>query len=263
MQATNAAVKQTAKTALREGGWQSVWVTAIALFAAFVGFCSADFASMAFGAVGFWVAIVAVALFLLFPLFLGVLRWFWRLLMGTVDDLPGLFHYFTAVDRYKRALSVGTGLAVRGGVAGIVTLLPSALLTLFSQKTVYSFLHLPMPSWSSALWLGSQYLRVAGLVLLAFYLLRYYLAPFLAVADEDMAVEEAFYRSRIIAARTTFDFLSLVVSLLLWLLLSLLVFPLLLTLPYGLACYLVHARFAVAEYNGVVKATDPSFSTEI
>ena len=111
------------------------------------------------------------------------------------------------------------------------------------------------------------YFAAPVVIILIAIMLKYYLAPFLFVADEDMDVMEAIHKSTVLTRATAVDFLILVLSFLGWILLSVLVMPLIFTLPYMVMSYVVHSRFAVANYNKVVKefkkeGTDNAFSAD-
>ena len=80
-------------------------------------------------------------------------------------------------------------------------------------------------------------------------MLKYYLAPMLIIADENMDVNEAIHMSVVISKNTTLDFVYLAFSMIGWILLSLLFIPLLYTLPLFMMVYLTHCSFAVNEYN--------------
>jgi uncharacterized membrane protein YccF (DUF307 family) len=67
-----------------------------------------------------------------------------------------------------------------------------------------------------------------------------------------MDVYEAIHKSTLLSRATSIDFLGLLLSFFGWILLSVTVIPLIFTLPYFLTSYMVHSRFAVANYNKVV-----------
>ena len=80
-------------------------------------------------------------------------------------------------------------------------------------------------------------------------MLRFYIAPILFVADENMDVSETLHMSTVISRKSSLDFIYLISSFIGWILISVLVIPLIFTLPYILTSYAVHVRFAIAEYN--------------
>ena len=75
------------------------------------------------------------------------------------------------------------------------------------------------------------------------------MAPLFFVADDNIDANEAMHMSTVISRKTSIDFVYLCFSFIGWLLLSILIVPLIFTLPYMLTSYAVHIRFAVAEYN--------------
>ena len=80
-------------------------------------------------------------------------------------------------------------------------------------------------------------------------MLRYYLAPFLLVGDDNMTVGEAIHMATIISRRSSNELWALILSFTGWILLSLTMIPLIFTLPYFLSSLAVHCRFAITNYN--------------
>ena len=137
---------------------------------------------------------------------------------------------------------------------------------ILSTETVYNLLDVPMPQWTSNLWTLNSFLAILAAFGLVFVMLRYYLAPFIFVSNDDLDPAEAVNMSKIIAKRTGADFFGLVLSFIPWLLLSIFVAPLIFTLPYFISSYCVHCRFAITDYNSDVDkfnaSATPSFSTD-
>jgi hypothetical protein len=127
--------------------------------------------------------------------------------------------------------------------------LPAVLVYVISSPNLYDFLKMPIPLWSQHLTYLVNFLSSLASVLTAFSLLKFYLAPFLIIADDEMDVEEAVLMSTVISKTTITDFVFLGLSLILWIILSLLYIPLLFTLPYFIMCYVVHSLYAINDYN--------------
>ena len=127
---------------------------------------------------------------------------------------------------------------------------------------MYDALKIPIPLWTSNLYFLSLFLKSVASVILAFVMARYYIAPFLLIADEDMDAAEAIHMSDVISKSTMLDFIYLFFSLLGWIILSVLIIPIMFTLPYIITSVSVHTRFAVAEYNKRVdKQNSETFPT--
>ena len=86
---------------------------------------------------------------------------------------------------------------------------PVILLWFFTQGFFYDMFGLAMPLWVANLNLVIRILAVFAIVVLIFYMLRFYLAPILFVADENMDVHENFYMSNTISRKSSLDFIYL------------------------------------------------------
>lgn len=260
-------VKLTAKTALKNNWLKIITASAAVLFefillsllSAFVGFIANDIAADVF--------FLLLAVLLLCPMIFGLIRFVWRFIYGADDSPITVFWYFTSKKLYLRGLHMTAAIVLRAVVFGFILFLPANVVKLFSGTYVYDLLDMPTPLWVSNLEPVIIFLKVTAGVILFFIMLRYYLAPFLAAADEDMEISEAVHMSSVLARHTTLDFIYLAFSFLGWIALSLFMFPLVFTLPYFVTAYCVHARFAVAEYNKHIEISNagayPSYSAGV
>ena len=142
-----------------------------------------------------------------------------------------------------------TGLCLRLAFFAIILFIPAKIVDIFGGVKIYDLLDIPIPLWTSNLYYLSLFLKTVASVLLFFIMLRYYAAPVLSVADEEMDASEAIHMSCVIYKRTMLDFIYLFFSFAGWILLSLIFIPLVFTMPYFIAAVCVHTRFAIAEYN--------------
>lgn len=267
MLAPSSVVKTTAKTAMRGSFLKCIIVGAAFVFSVLAGvyvselidFVSNYAVSTAFFAI--------YSFLLLFPLFLGMLRFFRRLIWGEEDGPVLIFHYFSSKALYIRAIRLGLFLGIRIATAALILFLPVILIEIFTGNALYDMLGISMPLWISNLWALSVFFKAAAGVGLFFVALKWYLAPFLYVADEKMEAQEAINMSSIVSRGTALDFFMLVLSFALWILLSIFMIPIVFTLPYFIAAYSVHCRFAVSHYNRAVDSMngtdEPSFSADI
>lgn len=267
MTAGNSVVKITAKTALKNNWLNCIAASLILIFSCIVLFSAADYAAyISFDAIGY-ILLAAGVVFLIFPLFLGTVRFFWRMIFGADDKQFILFYYFSDKEKYKRAFRLSASLSVRAACTAAVLFLPAVIIDIFSGVKIYDIMDIPIPIWTGNLYYLSAFLKTIALVVLFFVMTRYYLAPFLAVADEDMDIAEAIHMSCTVSKDTALDFIYLIFSFLGWMIISVLVFPLAFTMPYFMTSLSVHARFAVAEYNKKIEKNSnngiPTFSAEI
>ena len=249
MTASTISVKLTAKTALKNNWVRASVACLVLIFSYFISAFAASFIGYISNDTAAEISLIILSVFLLFELFFGLLRYFWRMLFGAADSPVAVFYYFTSKNAYKRALRLTVLLALRALFFGIILFIPSFIVDLFSSSFIYDALKMPTPLWTSNLYYLSLFLKTAATVILIFIMARYYMAPFLIAADEDMEVDEAIHMSDTISKRTMLDFIYLFFSFFGWILVSVLVFPLIFTMPYILISFGVHVRFAIAEYN--------------
>ncbi len=195
---------------------------------------------------------IAFAIFILAPLFLGILRYFWRLTNSLQDDLSSVFYYFSSGKKYSRALKLTFITGWRIITASVVCMLPYVIVSLLSGDRLYLLIGQDIPLWAPNLILIRTFLYIVGIICAILYVSRYYLAPILVVMNDDMLLLEAVHTSSMVAKRSGSAFLILVFSMFGWIFLTNFILPAFYTLPFIIACYAVHSRFAMANYNLVL-----------
>lgn len=266
MLAPSPVVKQTAKTALIDKFLSSVAVCCVLIFTYFICSLIASLVSVFAAEIGFVVVLLASFVFALSPLTLGVLYYFRRLIWKCEDSALVIFKYFSSVKEYKRALEFTLLLLARFAVAAVIAFFPCLVIWILSNESVYEVFGMSLPVWASNLWALNSFVVIFAILALLFIMLKFYLAPFIFVSNDEIDSAEAVNMSTIISKRTGGDFFGLVVSFSGWILLSLFVAPLIFTLPYFCASYSVHCRFAITAYNRDVDhfntINTPSYSVD-
>lgn len=268
MVASCSVIKKTAKAALQGKYLRCLVAAAIPIFITFVIMIASELFLYA-RALQFLYGTTSILLFvfLLQPLYLGTLRFFWRSFSESTDEPITVFHYFSDSSLYKRALALVFRLTFRLLVRGLLFFAPAIITSVLSDSRIYDFFGMSMPNFSSALWIVSGFLKTLGALAVLWVMLKCYLAPFLLVADEQMEPDEALHMSKSISKGTVFDFVVLIICFIHWILLSLFVLPAIFTIPYMISAYLVHARYATARYNRMIQRTEenkvPTFVAEM
>ena len=245
-------IKKTAKTSLKDNWFQAIAVSLIFIFALCLGEVAASLVFAFAKRVGYIIFLSLFNIFAIFPLLLGVINWFRRLLWGQKDNVLLVFKYFSNRYEYKRALHLSLILTSKLLICAAIIFSPCIIVWVLSSERFYNFFDLSLPVWTSSLWTLNSFLAIISSFALIFVALKYYLAPFLFVSDDNMHPAEAINMSVIISRRTGSDFVALVLSFALWILLSVFVAPLIFTIPYFIAAYGVHCRYAVTAYNNDV-----------
>ena len=242
-------VKITAKTALK-GNYIKVAVASLVLILSWLlcinstvllqnivgGFCSA-------------VIFALIFVFLLAPLALGLLRYIWRILLGVADNPVAVFYWFSNKKLYIRSEKFVFQYVFRVLIWLAILNIPSILLYILSQSYTFELFNTSAPIWTANLGYYSIGLRNISFVLVFFLMLKFYMAPLLFVADDNIDINEAMYNSSVISRKSSIDFISLIASSIGWILLSFFCLPLPFTLPLLMTFYAVHIRFTVFEYN--------------
>lgn len=267
MSATSTVVKKTALAALKDNWVEAIFIGAILLFSYLALYIATSLLSFVLPDAAVYILMIILIVTVVLPLGLGALRSFWFIMWDKKGVIGETFYYFSSKHTYFKALKLFWWLCFRALCIGVVLLIPSVITDILSSAKIYELFSFSAPSWTSNLWVVSIFLKTAAGIGVLAIMVKYYLAPFLIIADENMDVSEAIHKSTLLSKATGIDFIVFVLSFLGWMLLSLFVFPLLATLPYFLVSYMVHSRFSVANYNKVVKqlGTDESefdFSNE-
>ncbi len=200
--------------------------------------------------------LVFVTLAIGFPLMLGVLKVFRAIYNNQDTDLYTVFFYFSSPTRLARAIRLCITFTIQFGIIAILLLLPSLVIEALSSGELPLFANKDMPLWFSNLWVFGAFLRTIAIAILIFLALRYYLAPYIFIINDDIDVMEATLLSRKASKMSIGNFIVLILSFTGWLLLSFLAVPLIFTVPYALMCYTVHAEATIALYNKKINAKE-------
>lgn len=244
----NSAVKSTARAALKSFWPQAVACCFVLLAGLFIPLCACEVGSAVFGVYAALPNTLFSAFFcflVMLPLFFGVLRYFRRAIYGNISGITAVFYYFSSKRRYFDILFFSVMLAVHMLGFAAVTFLPYIVIRIME--------HMPMSILPDSFLIQSEF--VGGLFLLlgfAFFILatvKYYAAPMIFISCDNIHWTEAFYMSKRLSRYSAGAFLVLLVGFVGWGLLSLSGIALIFTLPYMLAAYVVHCRYAFNFYN--------------
>ncbi len=260
-------IKITAKTALKGNYIKAIISSLILIVSIFVINAIASLSSIFGGEIFANALCIILNIFMVFPLFMGLLRYFWRLIFNTLDNPISVFYYFSEKKLYIKSIYLLFAIAVRCIPVAVLLYLPALFLWIISNFSVFDLINVSTPLWASDLSYAILFLRTLASVILVIYMLKFYIAPVLFVADEEMDIAEAIHLSKVISKKTTLDFIYLILSFFGWILVSILVFPILFTLPFFITSYLVHVRFVIADYNKHLNDNNntnyPSFETGV
>ena len=261
------AVKKTAIAALKNKYSTGVMTAAILVFSFIVCFSCTEMAYFTTGAAGGTLLLILLIVFLLFPLASGYVYCGTHLILTGESDPLLIFKYFTSKQAYARVLKLSVLITGNAAFAGALLFLPCFAVDMLASGKLFMLLGAQIPLWASSLWTVSAVLKAAAAFALLILMIKYYLAPFLIAADEDMDPFEAVHMSKVISTRSKKDFLLFLLSFIGYIIAGFLVIPIIFILPYFSTSYSVFCRFAVAAYNTdadrVNRADIPSFDASI
>lgn len=245
----NRAVKHTAKAVWNENKSVSVTIGLILLFAFLTVYTLFQFTLMYLPVSVSALFTFILCLFWFFPLALGVLRAIWQQMLENKTQIINVFYYFGNLKHYKKALRYIFSLIFR--LIGIfaVCFIPAAFIDVISSEWIHTSFDLTMPLWISNLSVISSIFYFSGGVIGTIISIRFYISPFLFIINDDMEPLETMHLSAIVSKDNSWEFFLLILSFILWFILGNFIFPLIIIYPYFLTCYMVHCRFAVAQYN--------------
>ena len=265
MNVSGSAVKKTARTALAGNYFKAAVVSSMLVFTWLVlTTCFRTLGAVAGGAVA--LAFFAAVFVLLFcPLIMGFAYFSVRMIFGSDCEPVTAFKYFSCAKDYSKAVRLSLILSGNALFIGIFLFLPSVICSLISSGEFFKMLGMQIPSWASLFGVLSYILRVAALALLLTVMFKFYLAPFLIAANENLNVSEAMQISKIIARVTRKDFIMLILSFIGYIIACVFVIPTIFVFPYFASAYAVHCRYAVADYNKTADFLNaaPNFEADI
>ncbi|MBO4694033.1 MAG: hypothetical protein J5659_06575 [Clostridia bacterium] len=263
MNISTAAVKSTAKTALKGGYLKNFAASAIYVFAFLVCLSCYGVLSSVLGIFAAFIFLIVALIFLIIPLTLGFIYFTVRLIFTKATEPVLMFKYFSNSKDYIRSLRFAFPLLGNAIFSGFLLFLPAFAVDLIANGTVFKLFSAEIPLWVSSLWSISAVLKVLAGLCLIVVMLKYYLAPFLLVADENMDPLPAMHMSKIISSVTKRDFIWLVLSVFPLISACIFLIPDIFVFPYFATLYCVHCRFAVASYNksvdNISQKSIPSF----
>lgn len=249
MTVSNTSIKATAKNIIKPNRLKNFAVCTIVLSVWLIYYNISAIISFLTSEAMFLIAISIFSFLILSPFLLGLVRYFWRQFCGQNDDVIEIFYYLSSKKLYIKTLHLVFSLSFRIALMYIVFSIPIYILEFITGSWLYNALNVSIPIWTANISNLSGFLGIISITATVIYSLKFYLAPMLFVADENIDIAEALHLSSVISRRTMLDFIFLAFSFLGYILLSILILPLIFTLPYMIVTYLIHCSFAVESFN--------------
>ncbi|MBR4909780.1 MAG: DUF975 family protein [Clostridia bacterium] len=267
MNLTSSFTKKLARETLLNKYFGSVVAAAAYVFVFIICYNTAAIASVFLGGIAAIIAFLLMFVFLIIPLTLGYVFWSVRLTFAGDNEPIQIFKYFSSARDYRRALSFSLPFTGTVCFSGFILFVPCFFAGLISSGKLFTIFKMPIPSWAPGFWVLTTVMYILAIITFLLIMLKYYLAPFLMAANENMEPLEAMHLSKTISAGRKGDFLILVLSFIGYIIACAFVIPMIFIFPYFAASYSVHCHFAVAAYNksidNMLKPDIPSFNADI
>ncbi len=245
-------IKKTAKSIMKGKYIPCLTTGLIFLFASIALFFLCDIISSVTMVYMGTFLFVVLLLFLIFPLFMGVIRYFFRISDDVTDNPVSIFYYFSDFKTYDRIFGFTVRIFLKLAFSGFVLFLPYALLKLFSSTFIYDKLNVLTPTWTPILSTVGDFALVIAIILYVIINLKYYLSFYIFASSDYITGSDAIKYSVIISRRTKADFLFLIFSMVGYIILSVLLVSILFVFPLFISVYVVHSRCAVNQYNETI-----------
>ncbi len=247
------AVKSTAIASLK-GNW--VW----AIIAALVPACLCVISVIIQGVFSLitnqaFAVFLPLFLFVVFPVFLGSIRVFWKIANSEKQFILDVFYYFSNKQLYKRAVKFAIIVFLPLSIISSLCFLPATLLIAISKGAIFNSFRLAFPVLALFMGYLGQLFFIAAIIFLIVKVLNYYTAVFLFVVNDNTSPESCIKKSFELAKYTKSIYTSHIFGYAFWIVVSIFMLPLVFTAPYLIMSYVVDCRFCVSYYNRLSENT--------
>lgn len=178
------------------------------------------------------------------PLYVGILRWFWRVTAGADDPVSSVFCCYDSKADYRKSISMIFAVLWRTLVAVVISFAPFAYFLAATTSLERNFAF-NSDGERAILYFVCGATAVLGGLVVVLYLTRLYLVFPVIFSDDSVTVRDAVKLSKSIAKGNRAVLFYTVISFSGWLLLSFLVLPMLFTVPYFVSTMSVFARYSI------------------
>jgi len=176
---------------------------------------------------------------IIFPLFMGIARWAWIITGQAEAHVSVIFHYFSSFREYVTVLKLIYAATWRLLIPILLFILPD-ILRRFDFSLIKDYI-----APSLCLNIIDITLSVLALLMCIWVFVRIFHLIFVVINHPTRYMRDNVKESITIAKKTRFPIISFMAANGGWYLLSFLMFPLLYTLPYLIACWAVMTRFSI------------------
>ncbi len=173
------------------------------------------------------------------PVSRGVQRYFWGVTAGGPETVGTVFDFFSSFRMYLRAVIMDLLIFLRLLLQAIILFLPCVVLIAFSPET---------GDYRVLVLLLGYLMGIGAAVAMIPAVLRYYMAGYILVNDNEISPTGAIKKSVKMTKGTKGSYFILLLSFIGWWLLCIFVLPVMYVLPYIEAARAHYAHFVMQQY---------------
>ena len=177
-----------------------------------------------------------------FPLFFGIMRWFWLITGGSNPSLKEMFVFFSESKLFGKSVLISIGLFLRLIIASVVCFLPCVICRILITPEFYNALGYAMPIWLESLHPLVDILRMIGIIIFVLWTTRYILFYTVLFSEPNLSAHKTLVATKKITNGGIIRFIGFAFSFIGWGLLCLFMVPLIFVIPYLLSAFSIYGR---------------------
>lgn len=217
------------------------------------------------------VVFAAVSFFVLVPLILGVLEWYWNLTGGSKTGVGDIFAWYGSLRLYAKSILLNIDICIRVLLWWILICgLPTVMIFFaryYSRGININSTNLSIPAIqslliSSLLLLFGVMFFIAGTVLFIFVVSKYMLAYFFAVEDSTRKISDIIRDSITYSHDYRWELTKFILSYVGWFITCILILPILYVGPYFLSSTTILSKHIIYSQRAKIKGAGAQTSAE-
>jgi uncharacterized membrane protein len=206
-----------------------------------------------------------ISFFVLVPLILGMLEWYWNLTGGKHTGVGDVFAWYGSLRLYTKSLLLNLDIFVRCLLWGLLTCgLPTAMIAfasyysrgLAAQSANLTAAQMQKVLISGVLILFGVVLLLGGILLFLYLVTRYILAYFLMVEDNTRKVRDVMKESINYSKKYRWELTKFLMSYIGWALFCIAALPILFVVPYFCSSTAIFAKHIIYSQRSNEKNDD-------
>lgn len=206
-----------------------------------------------------------ISFFILVPLVLGMLEWYWNLTEGNKTGIGDIFAWYGSLRLYIKSILLNLDICIRVLLWWVLICgLPSAMIFIsryYSKgiditSTNLSASEIQSLLISGLLLLFGTLLLIAGAILFVFIISKYVIAYFLAVEDNTRRIRDMIHDSIIYSHGYRWELTKFILSYIGWFITCIAILPIIYVVPYFLSSTAILSKHIIYSQRAKIKVSN-------